>query len=179
MKNLAGNKEADQNILQELYLAGINAVNSDQTKNEVSTNYVGKLGDWTFIRAWYYWIATTEDGKGLYEPEAIKLHNTMNPLSNDILGLEIRADGYAGGINPAKVSAPNITPELESQLLKLGYEKKILGGVNFEYLDISYGEIKKLAKEKKITPPDMFVNCYHIDTIVGLKEFANFIKNNN
>lgn len=178
MKNLAGNKESDQYILEELYLAGIEAAKSDQTKNEVSANYIGKLGNWTFIRAWYYWIATTEDAKGLLESDAIKLHNTKNPLSNDILGLEIRADGYAGGIDPTKVSTPNMTPEFEDKLLSLGYQKKKLQFANIEYLDISSSEVKDLIKENKITPTDMTVDTYHIDTIVGLREFANFIKNN-
>lgn len=54
MKNLAGNDQADRIILEELYLANIPTVKVDKHDSEVPYSYIGKIGSWTFKRAWYY-----------------------------------------------------------------------------------------------------------------------------
>lgn len=61
MKNLAGNQEADKYILEELYLAKINAVKIERQNSEVPYTYIGELKMWKFERAWYYWIASTSN----------------------------------------------------------------------------------------------------------------------
>jgi hypothetical protein len=52
MKNLAGNKNCDEIILEELYLANIPAIQIDKKDGEVSYSFIGKIGKWTFKRAW-------------------------------------------------------------------------------------------------------------------------------
>jgi hypothetical protein len=52
--NLAGNIACDEFIKLELELAGINIVEK-KGNGEVPYNYEGRLGDFTFRRAWSYW----------------------------------------------------------------------------------------------------------------------------
>ena len=56
MRNLAGNEECDQYIERELTRAGIEVVRGERMDTEVPASITGKLGDFTFKRAWYYWM---------------------------------------------------------------------------------------------------------------------------
>jgi hypothetical protein len=57
MKNLAGNKLCDAYIIEELCLAGIPIVYSnDISDSEVSYSCTGELNGFRFQRAWYYWV---------------------------------------------------------------------------------------------------------------------------
>jgi len=53
MKNLAGNSNADETILEDLYIANIPAVKVKDVKSEVPYTYIGKIGKWKFHRSWY------------------------------------------------------------------------------------------------------------------------------
>ena len=65
MKNLAGETKADLYILEELDKAGIKVVEGERSRGEVPYTLTGKLGNWNFNRAWYYWVAGAQNGKGL------------------------------------------------------------------------------------------------------------------
>ena len=96
MENLAGNKDADRYIKEELYLAGIPEVKVELTTGEVPYTIIGKLGKWTFRRAWYYWVASVENSKdGIILAKAIALHERKHPTNDKmkILGNVIRVDG--------------------------------------------------------------------------------------
>src|ERR1035437_6343998 len=123
MKNLAGVKEADETILEELYLAGIDAVKSENDSCEVPFSFVGKIGKWTLRRRWYYWSASVEkDETGLPLKLALELNNRKHPTNGKPLGNIIRAGGHAGGISPdGYVAQPIYNEEYEAQLEKLGY----------------------------------------------------------
>lgn len=56
MRNLAGDKSANSSVTDELGAAGVPIVpiEADQ-RGEVPTDYAGRLGSFTFHRAWYYW----------------------------------------------------------------------------------------------------------------------------
>src|ERR1035437_10917323 len=99
MINLAGVEDADKHILEELYLAGIKASKIEKTKGEVPYSFVGKIGQWTFSRRWYYWSASVErDEEGLPLEQALELHNKKHPTDERIiLGDVIRAGGHGGG----------------------------------------------------------------------------------
>jgi len=56
MKNLAGNRDCDKYIRDELERAGIEIVYVELADSEVPYRLIGKLGDITFRRAWYYWM---------------------------------------------------------------------------------------------------------------------------
>jgi len=82
MKNLAGVKECDIIIREELYLAGIEEIES-KSKGEVPFSVGGRIGYWTLERAWYYWIASVERPQdGLILKDAVELHEKKNPIDS-------------------------------------------------------------------------------------------------
>lgn len=173
MKNLAGNEQADSTILEELYLANIPSKKVDKNNGEVPYSYIGKIGNWTFKRAWYYWVVSVEDGeKGLPLNIALELHNKKNPTNDSILGDVIRCGGHAGCLSPDEYGAqPLYDEEYENQLFALGYKKTYYESLDKEYFSITVGEVSKLCNEGKLTVK-RYVDCYHIDTQVGLNEFV-------
>ncbi len=55
MRNLAGDERANESITDELEAAGIERVAIDR-HGEVPATIGGRLGAFTFRRAWYYWM---------------------------------------------------------------------------------------------------------------------------
>ena len=157
MINLAGERNADKYILEELHLAGIPSVKVDTSKSEVPYSFVGKIGEWTFRRLWYYWSASVEDkSKGLPLEIALELHNKKHPTNGEPLGDIIRAGGHAGGISPDDyVSHPIYNAELIAECKALGIEIQSAKSIGFgedetEYPKLNYGEMAKLCNEGKI-----------------------------
>lgn len=173
MKNLAGVKDADDTILEELYLAGIPAIKVNRSNSEVPFSYVGKIGRWTFKRLWYYWSVSVEDKEtGLPLKIALEFNNRKHPTKNEILGDTVRAGGHAGGISPDDyVCQPIYNEELDNQLLALGYKKEFNEFLEKEYFSINRGEVARLCNEGKLTV-QRYVNTYHIDEQIGLNEFT-------
>ena len=176
MNNLAGVKEADETILEELYLAGIPAIKVDKSTGGVPFSYVGKIGNWTFSRRWYYWSASVEDkATGLPVEIALELNNRKHPTNGEILGNIVRAGGHAGGISPEDyVGQPIYNEELDSQLESIGYKKEYNEFLKKEYISINVGEVAKLCNEGKLTVK-RYIDCYHIDEQIGLNEFVKTI----
>jgi len=176
MKNLAGVKEADKDIITELYMANI-PMFTEKSKGEVPYTKIGKVGYWTFHRAWYYWIASCkEKGKGLPLKEAIELHEKEHPTKGN-MGQTIRSGGHCGCPSPVEYGAqPVFNEKLDKQLYGLGYKKTYSKALDEEYWSITYGEISKLCEEGKLEV-DQYVNCYHIDDQIGLNEFVKAITN--
>ena len=86
MQNLAGNKECDVYIEQELERCEIESVRVERGHTEVPYTITGKLGSLVFTRGWYYWMIS---GK---VPIAI-----ANELYADPVGKEdIRVRGHCG-----------------------------------------------------------------------------------
>jgi hypothetical protein len=178
MINLAGNKEADKHIKEELYIAGIETIN-EKANGEVPYTVVGRIGNWRFHRAWYYWVASVERKEdGLPLDIAMELHNRKHPTDdNKILGDSIRSGGHCGCPAPDEYGAQPIhDDELDDKLVALGYEKKYSDFLKKSYVSITVGEISKLCNEGKLTVK-RFVDCYHIDDQIGLNEFAKTLKN--
>lgn len=174
MKNLAGNKEANYDILEELAIADIKAVKVNPSQGEVPYSFVGSIGNWTLKRAWYYWIAAVEDPKdGLILENAIELYNKVTPNGGSF-GDVIRCAGHGGGISPEEYGSQPIYDEAFTEQCKAkGYATSFLGGK--EYPDLDYGEIAELCKAGKLVA-QRYVSVYHIDTQLGLCEFSKFIK---
>ena len=97
MKNLAGETKADLHILKELSEAGIEVVEGERSRGEVPYTLTGKLDNWTFDRAWYYWMAGNQKGKGLPLEVATELHNREYSIKGEpepkTYGEVIRVDG--------------------------------------------------------------------------------------
>ena len=178
MINLAGNKDADKHIKEELYLAGVEQVPAI-AMGEVPYTIEGRVGHWKLKRAWYYWVATVElRSDGLKLKDALELHNKPNPINpNKNLGQSIRSGGDAGCPSPNGYTAQPIYDEaLEEKLMALGYEQVYSDILKRKYVPISMGDMGLLCTEGKLDV-ERYVDCYHIDDQIGLLEFAKTIKN--
>jgi hypothetical protein len=104
MINLAGKTKADLYILEELSVAGIEVVEGKRTRSEVPYTITGKLADWNFSRAWYYWMANAD--KGLPLEVATELHSRKYPVEGErqpeTYGQVIRVDGGRGYPAPTR-----------------------------------------------------------------------------
>ncbi len=175
MENLAGVQNADDTILEELYLAGIPAIKTDKSTSEVPFSYVGIFGNWIFTRRWHYWVADTMGDAGLPLKTALELHNRKNPVKDENLGSVIRSGGHCGCPSPDEYGAqPIYNDELDTQLESLGYKKVYSDFLKKEYIPISVGEISKLCNDGRLEV-ERYVDCYHIDDQIGLNEFAKTI----
>ena len=166
MKNLAGVKEADEYIQEELILAGIPLIKGGRNAGEVPYSITGKLGDWTFGRAWYYWVASSEKGNGLPLEIATALHERNYPIIGEkqpkTYGQIIRVMGDCTCPHPREWALPN-RETLDKALKTLGRETA------------PYCELITLLNTGKIQGP-RFVEAYHIDNQLGLNEFARVIR---
>lgn len=89
MKNLAGDKQCDQTIREELEAAAIPAKGVDPQRSEVPYTVIGNLEPWELKRAWYYWMASAPKGQGLSKEVA----EAMNTIFRET----VRVAGFAGG----------------------------------------------------------------------------------
>lgn len=178
MKNLAGVDDADKTIKEELYLAGIQELPETPKHSEVPYTIIGRLGNWKFRRAWYYWVATVEyRPDGLIVKDAMELHNSKNPIDPEkILGTSIRSGGDCSCPSPDGYTAqPVYDDDLDTQLINLGYKKEYSELLKKSYIPINMGEIADLSIAGKIDVK-RYVDCYHIDDQIGLNEFVKFLK---
>lgn len=178
MKNLAGVENADESILEELYLANINPIKVDRSSGEVPYSYIGKIGNWTFKRAWYYWMVSVDDNvEGLRLDIALELHNKKHPAKNHNLGEVIRSGGHCGAPSPDEYGAqPIYNDELYEKLKLLGYYSTMHPSLHVEYVPITVGEVSKLCNEGKLII-DRYVDSYHVDDQIGLNELVKVLKN--
>lgn len=176
MKNLAGCADADEVIREELYLAGITVVSVDKTRSEVPCTVIGRLGKWTFTRAWYYWIAEVEVlTDGLPLGKAMELHNRKHPVKDCNLGRVIRSGGHCGCPSPDEYGAEAVHGvDLDAQLEALGYRKEYVEFLKESHFHISVGDMSRLFNEGKLKG-ERYVDCYHIDDQIGLVEFAKML----
>lgn len=95
MQNLAGNAGCDEVIARELARCGIEAISVELTHTEVPYRIIGKLGDFTFKRCWYYWAVK---GK-------VPLVVAKDLYADPVGRTDIRADGHCGALPPDQVAA--------------------------------------------------------------------------
>ena len=107
MKNLAGNHESDKFIKIELECANIPIEKIDTVTGECDYSLIGKLKNWTFTRAWRYWIAETTKENELPMSVALEIFNKNYPdemFDHDDkkgrYGNVIRTGGHAGCPSP-------------------------------------------------------------------------------
>jgi len=170
MRNLAGHEQATEYCTEELKRCGIRVVEAE-VKGEVPSRVIGKLGPFTFRRAWYYWVV-----KG-----PTPLHVAIELYANYVGKKDIRVDGHCGC--PAPIS-PWITwcnPETGREIieesrregfLKTPYNKG--DRTDEQYLQDTCDRMNwEFGDPQKGRP---FVNCYHIDSELGLYIFVKTLE---
>lgn len=109
MKNLAGHNESNMYIQRELEKANIPVEKIEKKSGECQYTIIGKLKNWTFTRAWRYWIAETDEENALPLSIALEMHYEKYPdemFDHDQefgkYGNSIRVGGHAGCPSPDK-----------------------------------------------------------------------------
>jgi hypothetical protein len=184
MKNLAGDKDADLYIQEELILAGIPLVRGDISRGEVPYTITGKLGDWSFNRAWYYWVASAPECKGLPLEAAAQMHEKNYPVLGEgqptHYGDVIRVVGHCGCPHPK-----DWAEHFDEQGRALAYDPKgeseryfkefILNGVLTQEATDSTHFVHTREELEKLTSK-AFIDLYHVDSQLGLNELARVIR---
>ena len=158
MINLAGNKECDKTIREELSQANIPIIElGAKMEREVPSSVIGLLNGFKFIRAWYYWMVfgdmPLEYAKDIY---------------SKYKDLNIRVAGHCGNPPPEEWCEPKDWREK----CKPTVDRYILTK------EISMDECNKLCNEIR-NQGEQFIKTYHVDTQEGLNKLAETIINNN
>jgi hypothetical protein len=181
MKNLAGAEEADIQIQEELLLAGIELVHGVRGNTEVPYSITGKLGDFTFRRAWYYWMAGADEGNGLPVDVATAMHERAYPIVGErqpaTYGQVIRVAGHCGCPPPSEWADHFDDLGRKVVLDPEGEQEASLR----RYIEQGYIELKVLDKLRFAPSLEgvaarSVVTSYHIDSQLGLNEFARVLK---
>jgi len=159
MKNLAGVQACDTFIKDELERAGIEVicVKLAKSNTEVPYRLIGKLGDITFHRAWYYWMVKCKVplkiAQELYShPEGKKTVRvtgdcTCPPPDNNVVWISKKSG------RPLMLQSKVDQYKDDSDILRIISEK-------YDIVD-SYEE-----------HGEPFITSYHIDDQAGLLLFA-------
>jgi hypothetical protein len=162
MKNLAGGNPVlvDVQVSSELTRARVPMVEGQRSEGEVPYSITGKLGAFTFKRAWTYWVVEGPMplvlAKGLYADPAGKT--------------DIRAGGHAGGPAPGEQATRRAPDGREVCSVEDWHELETLHVRHG--IDIS-GYVRADAPEAR--GERLFVETYHIDSELGLRVFADVI----
>jgi len=160
VKNLAGDNDCDRYIRKELTKAHIEIVEAAKPAlGEVSARLSGKLGAFTFVRAWYYWVV-----------EGPLPLTVAEELYADPNGVEdVRVEGHCGCPPPAEwatklaVDGRKIIADVE-----LEKAREVLAAFPYAVADIEVGHVRESEAPKF----GLFIIGYHIDTQEGLNLFT-------
>lgn len=167
LPNLAGRKEeADAYIKAELEMAGIDIIHEPNNACETDVSYTGKLGEFTFKRAWRYWMVS---GFMPYE-YAVEMYN--DPIGKK----DVRVAGHCGCPHPEgyiEYFSPQGKKYAEIKELE-SYIKKYGDSPIIESLKNSK-DIEWVDDPSKMGVPAI-IDHYHIDSLEGLKLFVKYVR---
>jgi len=163
MINLAGVKDCDKHIYDELKIAKIELVHGPVSKGEVPASITGKLGEFTFYRAWYYWVA-----KGPM-PLAAALELYANPDAQKT----VRVAGHCGCPPP---EAPWITwrDNDGNEIIPMSQKAQMDDFISRGH--IKPEQMKGRRFDERPESFNGFVEDYHIDSQLGLCLYADKIR---
>lgn len=148
MKNLAGDRDCDKVMLEEMKEAGIHPVKVDRMNSEVPSSYIGVLNGFKFMRAWYYWVVTGE----MPLDDAISIYESFG------VECKVRTAGMAGNDDPRKW-AKNKDYDEEMK----PYMEKYKNG------ELDFSEVSKISNEVS-SNGEQIIDVYHVDLQIGLNK---------
>ncbi len=165
MKNLAGNKGCDADIERELTRCGIEIVRDQPRNDEVPSSLRGKLGPYTFDRAWNYWRVSG----------AMPLDVARELYSDPVGKNDVRV---AGDCTCPAPDGPHVTWKTDDGRVVARAAEE----AEFRKL-IGKGHLPDSALNEFVFSDDptsigakSYIMSYHIDTEVGLRLFADTLK---
>lgn len=171
VKNLAGDENCDTYIKRELERARIDIHGKPRSSGEVPSTLYGKIGHIEFTRAWSYWIARGDVPLDI----ALKLYEY--PVGKT----DIRVDGHCMSPPPKSPWVKWFLPDGRRVLsLKERDEYERADRSDSEFIrSITDGWKEKymFSDVPALLGASGFVELYHIDTEVGLRIFADNVRN--
>lgn len=164
MKNLAGDKDCDRDVERELTRCKIEIVRGDRTDREVPASITGKLGPFTFRRAWYSWVV---DG-----PMPLEVAREL--YADPVGKTDVRAGGDAG-CRPPETWADYF--DADGRLLTHDPD-----GKQAAEWDRLAPQLLPNAPRPNFVPDapavaaKAFVDTYHVDTEIGLRLLVDTIR---
>ena len=154
--------QVEQTVLRELKRCRIPAI-EQLAQGEVPYKHVGKLGDFMFERAWYYWV--------VYGPVPLYV---AKELYEDVVGVtDIRVSGHCG-CPPPELPWIHCYDEQGRKLTKLkdaqeqATEEAMLDRIHPNWRDeYVYVEDPENVAVRSV------VEDYHIDSELGLRIFVD------
>lgn len=169
MRNLAGTGD-DAAAVRELDEAGISVrcLYEDEQPDEARLTLRGELGNWTFSRAWTYWVAHCKYGKsGLTIDQVnglLRAREASKPES-----------GYPYGRHDVRVSGSCTCPmadevwTTDTDEVHAANVRSILDHNERSTMKLDVNRVVQRTADEKITD-------FHIDTQEGLNAFANLLR---
>lgn len=169
MRNLAGDPDCDHEIRRELTRARIDIVEGERSTREVAASLTGKLGAFTFSRAWRYWVVSGP----MPVEEARKLY------ADPVGCTDVRVNGHCGCPSPDEgpwathydAAGKRLESDRGGEELQLQAHFLKMGFITQEQCD-KY----RLVPDPKAAAATSFVEVYHIDSEVGLRLFADAVR---
>jgi hypothetical protein len=165
MQNLAGNKDCDGLIQSELQRSHIDTIHGERRESEVPASITGKLGPFTFVRAWYYWIVNGP----------VPLTVARELYANPVGVTDIRVAGHCGCPPPERpwitvitLDGRHVIDSQERERIEKLF-RNVVDREEFERDNVFSDHIAAVGAQE-------FVMSYHIDSEVGLRLFADTIR---
>lgn len=176
MENLAGQENCDRVIRSELTKARIHIVEGEKSKGEVPFTLTGELHGFTFRRAWYYYVVSGD----------VPLY-VAHELYQDPIGVDdVRVDGHCGcpppgepyhavyfDANDYELSAPDPRNDELVDHWRKGtnhHSRSMIAMYDAKYRHVNHPETVATL---------IIVDLYHIDSLAGLRLFADTIRKHN
>jgi len=162
MRNLAGHPDATMHAREELILAGIEVV-SVVLQGEVQAAVEGRLGPYTFRRAWYYWVM-----RG-----AVPLELAERMYQDPTGRRDVPVAGHCGCPPPAEW-VTYLTEDGEKVFQGETGRRRATSGI-LERVTDRWGEHLVAPTPASVPGVRPFVTSYHIDSQEGLNLFVRMV----
>ena len=168
MKNLAGDPHATTECRAELDAAGVPVEVLDKPYGEPQSRVGGKLGDFTFRRAWYYWIVCGP--MPLQQAEAMYAHADG--------ARDVRVAGHCGCPPPREWAEWKGTDGVDLARDQDGSQLAAWLAFSARFPAVAgTAEPCRFVADPSAEPGAVaFVTSYHVDTAAGLRLLADTIK---
>jgi hypothetical protein len=172
MMNLAGNKDCDKYIAEELRRNGIEVIAGPRSGHEVNASLTGRLGEFKFVRAWYYWVVSG--------PFPLEIAARMYE-SDPVWRAEVRASGHCAAPHPREQATHRTETNREILDRKNEAESRKYAGMPEGSTLMREIGIKILAEHDFADDPaaaahHSTVDSFHVDSEPGLRLIADAIR---
>ena len=167
MQNLAGHPKATAICAVELQQAGIPVELLDKPYGEPKSDIGGRLGDFTFRRAWYYWVV--KGPMPLAQAEAM--------YADPVGARDVRVAGHCGCPAPAEWVHWRTSDGRRVYHDPTGKQREQLADIIKRHPEFEHDDDDDVLVDDASAHPGVsaYVESYHVDSAEGLALLARVI----